>query len=130
MNDALFDVDEPIGIDWDAYDKRVSAANRLRDLDRARAERDEAMARADEHADTQWRIEAERIVFTYAQRHTPFTSDDVMDALDAIGLVAHEPRALGPVMNRAIRSQWIERTGYVQSRRRHASPIAQYRGLL
>jgi hypothetical protein len=93
------------------------------DLQAGRALRDAAIAQADEHAEVEWKLLAERALWAVIQAGEPFTTDDVWERID----VPHEPRALGAVMQSAARANLIHKTGdYRQSRRPecHARPVA------
>lgn len=97
-------------------------------LDRARADRDQAMATVDANALGVWKRAAAQVIANLAATGREFTTDDVMDALAAQRHDVHDPRALGPVVMRAKRAGLIRHTGYTPSRRRHASPIPVYVG--
>lgn len=127
MTETLFPIDEPQGFDLNAYGDRVHRQARLR---QAKAERDAALEQVDDNADNRWKLEAERIVINLARTGRHFTSDDVMDALDRLDVTTHDTRALGPVMLKAIRREWIHKTGYTASRRRHSTAIAEYVGMI
>jgi len=71
------------------------------------ANRDEAMARVDHHADELWKAAADKIGRIMAQFRPSFTSEDVLIALDEEGFRTHENRALGPVMRRLLRDHVI-----------------------
>ena len=96
--------------------------------------RDEAIERVDKNAPREWMEVAEKCVMDLALSRDTFTTDDVILELVAKkhGLPS-EPRALGPVMKRARREQWIEPTAtFRQSERasRHAAPIRVWRSLI
>ncbi|HSN11775.1 MAG TPA: hypothetical protein VLS51_06690 [Propionibacteriaceae bacterium] len=98
-------------------------------LDDALAERDEALARVERAADPDWMFYARKAVELLSDTTPVFTTDQVWEVL-AEGRVASpdEPRALGPVMRKAMKDKVIERTGvYAMSVRRHGSPIPVYR---
>ena len=99
-------------------------------LDRARVERDAAMAQVAEHTDPEWLAQAERAVGHLAALREPFTADSVWEQLAARQVPApREPRALGPVMKRAVRDGVIRWTGnYDSSTRRHCTPVRVYVG--
>lgn len=97
----------------------------LGDIEAGRVARDEAMQRADEHADDAWKDTAWRIL---VERIGPgeFTTDRVWHHLDAEGAATHEPRALGPVMRRAADAGLIYNTGRVVKSARpecHTRPV-------
>jgi hypothetical protein len=103
-----------------------SAASEQLDLEAGRAERDAAMARVERAADPHWRQRAWHAVVTLCEKGEPFTSDDIWLALDES---PSEPRALGPIIRRAVERGMIVRDGERQSQiaRRHARPIAVWR---
>src|SRR6188472_3623600 len=94
--------------------------------------RDAALERVARGTDPQWMKNADRAVVACAHTRPEFSSDDVWATLELWGVPGpHEPRALGPVMMRAVKDGTIVKTGrYVQSElgRNHARPVAVYRG--
>jgi hypothetical protein len=76
------------------------------------------MARVEEAADDGWKDRAwDALMRRAADRHH-FTTDDIWDDLD--GDIPREPRALGPLVMRAVRAGLIADTGAMApSRRRH-----------
>lgn len=72
------------------------------------AERDRGMAQVDENADAVWREHALEAVRVTATKLETFLVDDVW----TVGELerTREDRALGPVMLRAARLKWIEKT--------------------
>lgn len=87
--------------------------------------RDEAIARADEHADEAWKARAEAVVLLLARMRQTFTADDVWAYMTAHHQEStHEPRALGAVITRLAKANKIRKVGYTPSKRRHAAPIA------
>lgn len=71
------------------------------------AGREEGIARADEHANEQWKQEALEMIRLTALFHQFFTSSLVWDRISA---ATHEPRAMGALMRRAEKHGWIEPT--------------------
>lgn len=94
----------------------------------ALAAADEAIRIVDANADEGWKRAATQIVWEFAQMRDGFTTDDVMEGLDDMGVVTHDNRALGPVMRRMIRSGIICEIGMTRSRRRHGARIPIYAG--
>lgn len=94
----------------------------------ALAAADEAIQRVDENADEGWKRAAARIVWELSQMPGGFTTDDVMEGLDDMGVVTHDNRALGPVMRRMIHKNVIHEIGMTRSRRRHGARIPVYAG--
>jgi hypothetical protein len=91
----------------------------------ARRERDEAVTRIADKAAPAWRAYMIKTVTAIGKRRGTFTTDDVWDVVDADpnAPMVHDRRALGPLMLGLSREGVVERIGYVQSRRRHATPI-------
>ena len=77
------------------------------------AVKDEAIDRADNHADESWKHAALVSVRWCAHMHPDFTADEVWHRLEEhYGLEAtHEPSAIGPVFLRAARAGVIRKTG-------------------
>lgn len=77
------------------------------------AVKDEAIDRADNHADESWKHAALASVRWCAHMHPDFTTDEVWHRLEKhYGLEAtHEPSAIGPVFLRAARAGVIRKTG-------------------
>lgn len=100
---CLFDLipDEPPTI-ADLYDLTMRQAAEAAKLD--------ASARADAHADAEWRDAAYMAVLDAAASHDDFTADDVWPLIDAT-ISTHEPSALGPVFLRASKAGAIRKTG-------------------
>lgn len=92
--------------------------------------RDEGIANAEAGAPTGWSFRAGEAVRYVCQTRSRFTPDDIWET----GLEKPpEPRALGPVMLRAAKAGWCERTGeLVHSRNplQHRNMIMTYRSLL
>jgi hypothetical protein len=97
----------------------------MSDLFSAREARDEALERVEANANLDWKEEAFKAVVLAATELRQLTADDVYDRLPS-GIFTHEPRALGPVMLRALRDSLIIKANVAArpSRRRslHASP--------
>jgi hypothetical protein len=93
------------------------------------AARDQAITQVDHAAADGWKDQARRAIWHLAQTRNTFTVDDVWDLLEARQVASpQEPRALGPVLMRAVRAHAIEDTGQMaKSRRRHGTKITIYR---
>jgi hypothetical protein len=113
--------------DSEAYVDRIRKAQRVV---QAKTEADTAMRNTEHNTDPTWAQAAERIIVELARTGRHFTSDDIMDYLTDVETETPDPRALGPIVKRAISRQWIHRTGYEPSRRRHGTPIAVYVGMI
>jgi hypothetical protein len=74
-------------------------------------ERDEAMAAAEAAANAKWVMSAEFLIRQFAATHRPFTTDDVIEALERHEITTKNLSALGPIMRRARREKVIVRTG-------------------
>ena len=98
-------------------------------VDEQRAERDTAMIKADAAADPDWKTQAKAALWWCARSEVTFTTDDVWDRLDSLGIPApREARALGPIVTAALRGKAITDTGtWVPSRRRHAARMPVYK---
>lgn len=90
---------------------------------------DEAIKRVDQNADEGWKRAAAQVVWEFAKMPGGFTTDDVMEALDGMGVVTHDNRALGPVIRRMTRKNVIHEIGMTRSRRRHGARIPVYAGV-
>lgn len=104
-----------------------------RDLPGQRAADDaataEALERVERGSDLEWVKAAESVLAAKAASGVPFTSDDLWYELAARGVESpREPRALGPIVQRALRAETIRQEGYATSRRRHRAVIRSYVG--
>lgn len=94
-------------------------------------EKEEAMARVEANADPEWLIAALDAVRQAAIAYPAFIADDIWKFLDTIPAFTHDGRALGPVMVRAAKRGYIEKTDtYLPSYRRHKTPQRVWRSLL
>lgn len=91
----------------------------------ARAQADDGMRRAIEHAERtveKWGDLAYIYLEQFCRRHLVFISEDVSDASKKYGLIQPPTdRAWGAVYQRAIKAGMIEQEGSGRSRRRHHS---------
>lgn len=108
--------------------KPTAAAPPLPTVADAIVERDAAMATVAANTHPEWVKLAVGAVQHLADLGPAFSTDEVWERLEATGAPRpHDPRALGPVMKRAVKDRMISPTGnYTKSRRRHASPIPLY----
>lgn len=94
-------------------------------LSQARAERNEGMRRAVEHADrtdANWSSQAYDFLVEFAKVNEQFISEDVSDASKEMGLPQPPTdRAWGSVYLKASKNEIISQVGIGRSRRRHAS---------
>lgn len=90
--------------------------------------RDAALAAVESTTPDTWKDAARRAVWHLACTRATFNADDVWEELERRNVPAPpEPRALGPVLMRALRANAIRDTGRMTpSRRRHASKITLY----
>lgn len=72
-------------------------------------ERDEAMARAYDNANQEWREAAMFAVLNTAKHMQEFTADDIWFYMPP-GIITHDNRALGPVMRLAMKIGMITTT--------------------
>lgn len=89
----------------------------------------QSIERAEAHANALWLHMAESIVIRLAKTKRFITTDMVWAELDKSDVRTHEPRALGSVMQRAIREGYIYHAGtYKKSARSvcHSRPIPVY----
>ena len=102
----------------------------LFDLDASRSARDSGVALAARGTDDDWADRALEAVHETALKLSYFASDDVWQR----GLEKpREPRAMGPVMMRAVRLGYCEATAMTRATSnvtQHAQPIRVYRSLL
>lgn len=92
----------------------------------------EAMERVDDHADDEWKDEALAAARRAAKALELLTTDDVWSRIPS-GVVTHENRAMGPVMTRALKLRWVEKTETwrpTQRPSRHSAPVQVYRSLI
>jgi hypothetical protein len=95
----------------------------------SRKARDEAIERVDDAAADRWKEDAWQLILRLSAAGAPFTTDDLWRA----GLaMPREPRALGPMMLRAVRHKVCAPTGvYADSNHvaSHGRPKRQYLGV-
>lgn len=100
----------------------------------AQAAKDEAVQRVERHARPEWLRCALLAVYDVARYRAEFTTDAVWALLDARDVPPpHEPRAMGPVMKRAVNLGYCAQTDRVRPSVRvvnHGRPIAVYRSLV
>jgi hypothetical protein len=71
--------------------------------------KDDGMGRADRNANEAWKQAADEAVLKTAREKPVFTTDDVLQRIPE-NVLTHEMRALGPVMLRAAKNGWIEKS--------------------
>lgn len=102
----------------------------------AEAAKREAMARAEDHASKGWKEVMLELVRLTCREQLLFSADDVFDRYDSLPnkpLETHDKRAFGPVMMKAAKLGYCEKTDRVRDSTRkslHASPIAIWRSKL
>lgn len=106
----------------------------LFDAPAAQEAKAEAIQRVADNADAGWVESALLAVETLSNTQNTFTTDDVWRVLLARNIeLPHEPRAMGAVMNLAVKRSWCAPTDrYVQSIRVacHSRPLRVWRSLL
>lgn len=98
-------------------------------MDEALAARDAALERVEAAADYEWKELADEITEYVCRHWRLFTSETIWH----YGLPKpREPRAMGPVLKRAVASGWCVPEGFVtcSMASRHAAPVRQYRSLI
>ena len=92
--------------------------------ERMHRETEEAIRQVDRNADQEWKDAAYRVGIQLAGEGVPFISDAFWEPLRALDVTTHEPKALGPVIQKLVREGLIRWTGgYRQSLRRHGTPM-------
>lgn len=94
--------------------------------------RDEAIDRVEEHANPDWKEVAYVTALGVARVKRFFTSEDVWDALSG-DVCTHEPRAMGAVMRRLRKEQFVQPTDQFitsTSPLGHGRPSRVWRSLL
>ena len=94
---------------------------------------EEAIRRAGEHANEEWKMECIEAIRDICIRKQEFTMDDVWDALRGSECHTEESRALGAIILEAARRKYCRNTGrYIKSRLkvRHSRPIQIWESLL
>ncbi len=81
----------------------------LLDLAEAKAQRDDGIRRAADHAADTWRWHAEQAVLRAARKLPELTVDDVQLEMP-IEITTHEGRAMGGVMLAAVKQGVLEKT--------------------
>lgn len=103
-------------------------------MDEAISRREDAIVRANRHADDQWKSLTFSIIRQLAESLPEFTTDHVWAWLQEYPEIhTHERRALGSMMRETYKSGWIEPTDrYVNSQRPecHARPVKVWRSRL
>lgn len=104
----------------------------LFDLPQARAARDEALDRVEEHASPAFLAAAEIALYLVASHQPTLTTDDVWRQMEGRSN-PHERRAMGPVMMRGKANGWIEPTSQVENSEMvdcHSRPKRIWRSLV
>jgi hypothetical protein len=100
----------------------------IRRLEEQKAQRDAILAEVTKATPDEWRDNCRRAIWHLATTRSEFTVDDVWDRLAEMGVSTDgDPRSLGPIIMKALRSKAIRDTGRMaQSRRRHGTKITVY----
>lgn len=103
-------------------------------MDDAINKREDAIVRANRHADEQWKSLTFSFIRQLAESLPEFTTDHVWAWLQEYPDVAtHEPRALGSMMREAYKLGWIVPTDRYENSVRpecHARPVKVWRSRL
>lgn len=86
----------------------------------------EGADRAEANADKAWLAAAGRAVQIVAATHVTFTTDQVHEQLQSMGVTTRDTRALGNVVRAAVRAGWCTQTDTYRASTRpesHARPI-------
>ena len=97
------------------------------------AKKADAMERAWNHANTNWKAAAIAVVRHLATTKSEFTADEVWAELDSLGFTTGEHRAMGAVMRQAAVDELIIKTDRVVPTTRPSAnrrPVAIWRSLL
>ena len=97
------------------------------------AKKADAMERAWNHANTNWKAAAIAVVRHLATTKSEFTADEVWAELDSLGFTTREHRAMGAVMRQAAVDELIVKTDRVVPTTRPSAnrrPVAIWRSLL
>ena len=86
---------------------------------------EEGIKKSLENANADWKNEAEKRIFWLLKHKQHFTSEDVLDYLDALKIKTHNNRALGGLFRYFRTHGFIKPYGYTQAVRpsRHNAPI-------
>ena len=87
---------------------------------------DDASAQPIMEPGDEWYDLASKVVYALAQRHLTFTPNEVWAAMP-VRTPINRRRAMGPVMNRAVKSGWIDRTEQFVATGSHGRPVPIYR---
>jgi hypothetical protein len=93
----------------------------------------DGMARAWDHANTNWKAAATAIVRHLAETNREFTADSVWAELEALGFTTREHRAMGAVMRAAAMDNLIVKTDRVVPTTRPSAnrrPVAVWQSLI
>ena len=96
---------------------------------RADSQAQDAIKRGSRNADPQWVQAATWVLNRLIASRAEFTTDEVMEGIDYVGATTHDARALGGVVQKALRSGRMVEVGMTKSRRRHGARIPVYRGV-
>ena len=97
------------------------------------AKKADAMERAWNHANTNWKAAAIAVVRHLATTKSEFTADEVWAELDSLGFTTREHRAMGAVMRQAAVDELIVKTDRVVPTTRPSAnrrPVAVWQSLL
>lgn len=127
MSDSLFDFEEPVR---KAPEKTHACTGMSCQVCHGSAKKaaDTAVRRGAKAADPEWWAAATGILWDMCSGGADFTTDEVMEALEELGVATHDSRALGGVVRRFLNKGLMVEVGTTKSRRRHGARIPIYAG--
>lgn len=87
-----------------------------------------AIKRGSKAANPEWVEAARRVMWDLCRGGEHFTTDEVMEILEELGVETHDSRALGGVVRRFLNKDLMREVGITKSRRRHGTRIPIYVG--
>lgn len=118
---------------WDMADQ-LKADKRRQDYETRYGKAEQAKQQGVEasyrHADSRWKQEASAQLHEIIKKQEFFTSDDILEPLEARGIVTRDNRAIAAILQAFNRSGMITSTDmFVRCRRpsRHGAPIMKWK---
>lgn len=94
-------------------------------------EADAAIKQVEEHADAEYLEEAYRRLLSLARRMKELTSNHLTTDMKSCPIKTHDARAIGPVMQRAVKAVILEKTGrYAPGIYGHGKPTPIWKSLI
>lgn len=119
----LFDPDDEEAIRKIREDEAKARARHEEGLREGARLRDEGMARADDHANPEWKTAAPLEIQATAERLRELTTDDIWPNLDESKVSTAQRKAIGPQMTEAAKRGWIKKSD-PERRRNSDRPVA------